>query len=64
MSRLLTYLAGLPHHGSPLSFPTLYTLAKSMDVAEWPSRLHPSLEGRGQVAVSFGVEGPKKNERV
>jgi hypothetical protein len=50
MSRLLTYLADLPHHGSPLMFPTLYALAKSIDVAEWPSRLHPSLEGRGQVA--------------
>jgi len=49
MSRLLTYLAGLPHrdHGSPLAFPTPYALAKSIDVVEWPNHLHPSLERPG-----------------
>jgi len=26
--------------------------------------LYPSLEGRGQVAASSGVDGPKRNEEV
>jgi hypothetical protein len=25
--------------------------------------LHPSLEGRGQMAASLGVDGPKRNEK-
>ena len=44
------YLAGLPHHGSPLAFPSnSHTLlpVKPFDVVY--SGLHPSLEGRGQV---------------
>jgi len=63
MARLLAHLAGPPHHGSSLTFPTCpnsYALLKSIEVTE--CGLHPSLEGRGQ--MNLGVEGPKKSERV
>jgi len=61
MAHLLAYLAGLPDHGSPLIFPMCSQLIhppKSID-----GGLHPSLEGRGQVAASVGVDGPKRKEK-
>ena len=54
-------LAGLPDYGSPLVFPTcfqLIPLPKSIH-----GSLHPSLEGRGQVAASLRVDGPKQNKK-
>ena len=62
MARLIAYLAGLPHHGSPLVFPTCsnpHALPKSIDINI--GGLHPS-EGKGLVATSLDVEGPKRNE--
>jgi len=59
MVHLLAYLAGLPHHGSPLLFPTCpqpYTCPKSINInMGWPT-----LEGRGQVAMSLDVKRKKK----
>ena len=63
MARLLAHLAGPPHHGSPLIFPSCSNscaFLKSIDVAE--CGLHPSLEGKGQ--MNLNVEGPKKREIV
>jgi hypothetical protein len=62
MARLLTHLAGLPYHGSPLTFLTCpqHTIPSTSTLGG----LHPSLEGRGEVAASSGgVRGPKKNEK-
>jgi len=56
MAHLLAYLAGLPSYF--LCAPNSYTLPKSID-----GGLHPSLEGRGQVAASLGVDGPKRKEK-
>jgi len=47
--------------GLPLYFlpaPNSYTIPKSIN-----GGLHPLLEGKGQVAVSLGEEGPKKHEK-
>ena len=43
---------GLPSYFLPVS--NTYALPKSID-----SRVHPLLEGRGQVVASLGVQGPK-----
>jgi len=51
---LLTYLAGLPHHGSPLLFPMYPQLIHPPEMHRYRCRgPHPSLEGRGQVAASL-----------
>ena len=61
---LLTYPVGLPYHGSPFMFPTCsQPTSLSQDPLTLTSDgLHPSLEGRGQVAASLGVWGLKKDE--
>ena len=46
----------------------VFHLAKTYTPSRNPSTLtlgglHPSLEGRGQVAESLGVDGPKRNEK-
>jgi len=50
-----TYLVGLPYHGSPLHislFSPNYILLKFVGIVS--SGVHPSWEGRGQVAASCG----------
>ena len=64
MAPLLTYLASLPCHGSPLVFPTC---SQPISPSQNPPTLtlgglHPSLQGRGQVAASLGAWGLKKDE--
>jgi len=57
MAHLLAYLVGLPHHGSPRVLPTcsqFIHMPKFID-----DGLYPLLEGKGQVAVSFGEEDLK-----
>ena len=61
---LLMYLVGLPYHGSPFAFPTY---AQHTTLSQDPSRstlngLHPSLEGRGQVAASLSACSLKRDE--
>jgi hypothetical protein len=57
MARRLTYLVGLPHHGSLFTFSlNSYALPKSFE-GMWCG-LYPSLEGE----VSLGMDGPKKKE--
>jgi len=49
MARLLTYLLGLPHHGSPIMFPyppSTGTPSRNLSTSR-KGGLHPSLEGRG-----------------
>ena len=64
MAPLLTYLAGLLYHGSPLVFPTYsqHTSPSQDPSTSTLGGLHLLLEGRGQVAVSLGVWGLKKDE--
>jgi hypothetical protein len=59
MVHLLAYLAGLP---LVYYLPPTHTPARNPSTSRL-SGLHPSLEGRGQVAMSLGVEGPKKNKK-
>ena len=57
--RLLMYLAGFPQHGSPFCFlPPILALTRNPLTSKL-SGLHPSLEGRGQVATCSDMEGPK-----
>ncbi|KIM34884.1 hypothetical protein M413DRAFT_32938 [Hebeloma cylindrosporum] len=48
---------GLPYHGSPLVFPTYsqHTSPSQDPSTSTLGGLHPSLEGRGQVAASLGA---------
>ena len=62
MVYLLTYLAGLPYHGSPLMFSTWPRPTRPRNPSTLMlGGLHPLLEGRGQVAASLGVDGPKND---
>jgi len=64
MAHLLAYLVGLPHHGSPLVFPTCPQLLCPPKIHGHRRRMAyiPHWRGEGQVAASLGVEGPKKDE--
>jgi len=61
---LLTYLAGLPYHGPPLVFATCSQPTSPYQDSSTSTLggLHPSLEGRGQLAASLGAWGLKKDE--
>lgn len=65
MSHLLAYLTDFPHHGSLLVFPICpdqHAFPKSIVIDS--GDLHPSLEGRGQVATRLGAKEPKRIEQV
>ena len=62
MARLLAYLVGLPHHGSPRVFPTCSQFIHAPKFID--DGLHPLLEGKGQVAASFGKEDLRCMKKV
>ena len=64
---IMAHLLAIPHRSPipwvsphvPYLLPTYKPIPKSIDIDI--GGLHPSLEGRGQVAASSGVWGPKKD---
>ena len=56
MVHLLAYLTDFPHCGSPLLFSTC---PQPIEI----EGLHPSPEGRGQVATGLGVDEPKRDDK-